>query len=99
MAFCSSLGVPRSAFPLLRRLLVLVESGGARAVELRGGEAYRHRLRRVGEGERAAARGLHFGDERVLPLPEAHDRAALVEYDEEERRAVARAHLPDKRAR
>jgi hypothetical protein len=67
-----------SAFHLLRCLFVLVEAARARAVELGGGEAYRQRLRRVGEGERAAARGLDFGDERVLPLPESHDRAALV---------------------
>src|ERR1051325_11664477 len=84
---------------LLRCLFVFVEAVSTSAVELGGGEAYRQRLRRVCEGERAAARGLDFCDERVLPLPEAHDRAALVEYDEEQRRAVTHAHLSDERAR
>src|SRR5215210_3131403 len=57
--------VPRSAF-LVQRLrllirrcrLVLVERGGACTVELGGGEADGHRLRRVGEGRGAAARVL-----------------------------------------
>src|SRR5829696_2229560 len=82
-----------------RRRLVLVERGGAGAVELGGGEADGHRLRRVGEGRGAAALVLEFGDHRVLPLAEADDAAALVEDDEEQRVVVARAELADERAR
>src|SRR2546423_1471499 len=97
------LPVHRSAFRLPRLLLwcrfVFVEVGGACAVELGGREAYDERLGRVGEGRGAAALALDFGDERVLPAAEAHDVAALVEDDEEECLALARAHLADQRAR
>src|SRR5919199_3228256 len=79
--------------------LVLVEVGGAGAVELGGRQPYGERLRHVGEGGGAAPLVLDFGDEGVLPAPEARDAAALVEDDEEEGFALARAHLPDQGAR
>src|SRR5918994_5878699 len=89
---------PVSPPALLVRFRLVLLGGGGGAVELGGREAHGERLRRVGEGERAAARELQLVDERVLRGAEGADAAALVEDDEEEHVAVLGAYLPDEGA-
>lgn len=85
-------------FGLVRGWLVLICDRRSRGVQFSISEPHREREWRISERSRATTLVLPLRYEFLLPSAKADDVTSLIKYDEQQRLAVLRARLPDKRA-